>query len=26
YAIRFLPLDSEHGEVPAQLAFELACC
>ena len=26
YAIRFLPLDSEPGEVPAQLAFELACC
>lgn len=26
YAIRFLPLDSEHGEVPARLNFELACC
>ena len=26
YAIRFLPLDSEHGEVPARLDFELACC
>ncbi|MGL5758071.1 cell division protein ZapD [Plesiomonas sp.] len=26
YAIRFLPLDSEHGEVPQHLPFELACC
>lgn len=26
YAIRFLPLDSDHGEVPARLDFELACC
>lgn len=26
YAIRFLPLDSEHGEVPARLDFQLACC
>lgn len=26
YAIRFLPLDSENGEVPARLDFELACC
>lgn len=26
YAIRFLPLDSEHGEVPARLDFGLACC
>lgn len=26
FAIRFLPLDSEHGEVPAGLNFELACC
>lgn len=26
YAIRFLPLDSEHGQVPARLTFELACC
>jgi cell division protein ZapD len=26
YAIRFLPLDSERGEVPARLNFELACC
>ena len=26
YAIRFLPLDSENGEVPARLNFELACC
>lgn len=26
YAIRFLPLDSEHGEVPARFNFELACC
>lgn len=26
YAIRFLPLDSERGEVPARLDFELACC
>ncbi|MBU9857511.1 cell division protein ZapD [Rahnella sp. PAMC25617] len=26
YAIRFLPLDSEHGVVPARLNFELACC
>ncbi|WP_067706760.1 cell division protein ZapD [Erwinia sp. ErVv1] len=26
FAIRFLPLDSENGEVPARLDFELACC
>lgn len=26
YAIRFLPLDSERGEVPARFDFELACC
>ena len=26
YAIRFLPLNSEHGVVPARLNFELACC
>lgn len=26
YAIRFLPLDSERGEIPARLDFELACC
>lgn len=26
YAIRFLPLDSEHGEVPSRLDFQLACC
>ncbi|ATZ10639.1 cell division protein ZapD [Erwinia amylovora] len=26
YAIRFLPLDSERGEVPARFNFELACC
>lgn len=26
YAIRFLPLDSERGEIPARLNFELACC
>ena len=26
YAIRFLPLDSENGQVPARLSFELACC
>lgn len=26
YAIRFLPLDSERGAVPARLDFELACC
>lgn len=26
YAIRFLPLDSERGQVPARLTFELACC
>lgn len=26
YAIRFLPLDSENGQTPARLTFELACC
>ncbi|RWR00520.1 hypothetical protein ED28_18715 [[Pantoea] beijingensis] len=26
YAIRFLPLDSDSGDVPARLDFELACC
>ncbi|VYU27598.1 cell division protein ZapD [Metakosakonia massiliensis] len=26
FAIRFLPLDSEHGTVPERLDFELACC
>ncbi|KAA5974698.1 MULTISPECIES: cell division protein ZapD [unclassified Pantoea] len=26
YAIRFMPLDSERGEVPARLNFQLSCC
>ena len=26
FAIRFMPLDSEHGSVPERLDFELACC
>jgi len=26
FAIRFMPLDSEHGTVPERLDFELACC
>lgn len=26
FAIRFMPLDSEHGQVPERLDFELACC
>ncbi|SFN17551.1 cell division protein ZapD [Izhakiella capsodis] len=26
YAIRFMPLNNEHGTVPARLDFELACC
>lgn len=26
FAIRFMPLDSEHGVVPERLDFELACC
>ncbi|MCZ4059284.1 cell division protein ZapD [Pantoea sp. LMR881] len=26
YAIRFMPFDSERGEVPARLNFQLACC
>jgi cell division protein ZapD len=26
FAIRFLPMDSETGTVPAHLSFELACC
>ncbi|WP_428945199.1 cell division protein ZapD [Pantoea sp. FN060301] len=26
FAIRFLPLDSEQGDVPARLDFKLACC
>ncbi len=26
FAIRFMPLDSERGEVPARLNFQLACC
>jgi cell division protein ZapD len=26
FAIRFLPLDSEHGVVPERLKFDLACC
>lgn len=26
FAIRFMPLDNEHGIVPARLDFELACC
>lgn len=26
YAIRFLSLDSESGQVPPRLTFELACC
>lgn len=26
FAIRFLPLDGEHGSVPERFEFELACC
>jgi cell division protein ZapD len=26
FAIRFLPLDSEHGTIPERLDFDLACC
>lgn len=26
FAIRFLHMDSEHGIIPAQLPFEIACC
>lgn len=26
FAIRFMPLDSEHGRVPERFDFELACC
>ncbi|QTF07130.1 cell division protein ZapD [Brenneria izadpanahii] len=26
YAIRFLSLDSENGQIPPRLTFELACC
>ncbi|MBB1198781.1 cell division protein ZapD [Enterobacteriaceae bacterium 89] len=26
FAIRFMPLDSENGQVPERLDFELACC
>ena len=26
FAIRFMPIDSEHGRVPERLDFELACC
>lgn len=26
YAIRFLALDSENGQIPQRLTFELACC
>lgn len=26
FAIRFVPLDSENGTVPARLDFDLACC
>lgn len=26
FAIRFMPLDSDHGSVPERLDFELACC
>ena len=26
FAIRFMPLDSEHGIVPERFDFELACC
>ncbi|RLM28122.1 cell division protein ZapD [Brenneria alni] len=26
YAIRFLSLDSDNGQIPPRLAFELACC
>ena len=26
FAIRFLPLDSENGQIPDRLDFELACC
>ncbi len=26
YAIRFIPMDSEYGEIPARLQFEIACC
>lgn len=26
FAIRFMPLDTEHGTVPERLDFEMACC
>ena len=26
FAIRFMPLDSENGQVPERLDFDLACC
>ncbi|MDX7997927.1 cell division protein ZapD [Xenorhabdus sp. Reich] len=26
FAIRFLPMDSEHGALPTHLSFELSCC
>lgn len=26
YAIRFMPVDSEGGQIPERLEFELACC
>ncbi|KAA9002590.1 cell division protein ZapD [Affinibrenneria salicis] len=26
YAIRFLSLDAENGQIPARLTFDLACC
>ncbi len=26
FAIRFMPLDTENGQVPERLDFELACC
>lgn len=26
FAVRFMPLDSENGQVPERLDFELACC
>lgn len=26
YAIRFMPMDSEGGQIPEHLEFELACC
>ncbi|AYA40887.1 cell division protein ZapD [Xenorhabdus nematophila] len=26
FAVRFLPMDSEHGVIPPHLSFKLACC